>query len=78
MTAPAAAIETLSGGAIRAVVPELARLPAKFIHRPWEADDATLRAAGVELGRSYPKRIVDHGVARDRALAAFSNLRKPA
>ena len=34
MTAPAAAIETLSGGAIRAVVPELARLRVE-VFRDW-------------------------------------------
>ncbi len=67
-----------AGDYVRRFVPELAKVPAKFIHRPWEADDATLRAAGVELGRTYPSRIVDHGVARDRALAAFATLRKTA
>ena len=64
------------GAYVKRFVPELARLPAQFIHRPWEADEATLRAAGVELGRSYPRPIVDHGKARDRALAAFATLKQ--
>ena len=52
------------------------RLPAPG--NPGDAQGEGDIPAGVELGRSYPKRIVDHGVARDRALAAFSKLRKPA
>jgi deoxyribodipyrimidine photolyase len=34
-----------------------------------------LSAAGVELGSSYPHRLVDHGVARERALQALASLR---
>ena len=67
-----------AGDYVRRFVPELARMPAQFIHRPWEADAATLRAAGVDLGRSYPRPIVDHGQARDRALAAFASLKQTA
>ena len=63
-----------SGAYVRRWAPELARLPDKFLHRPWEADAATLRAAGVELGADYPLPIVDHAMARARALAAFASL----
>lgn len=67
-----------AGDYVRRFVPELARLPTPFIHRPWEADAATLRAAGLELGRDYPRPIVDHGQARDRALAAFATIKQGA
>lgn len=63
------------GEYVRSFVPELARLPAAFIHKPWEAPAAVLRTAGVELGRTYPSAIVPHGAARERALAAFRSLR---
>jgi deoxyribodipyrimidine photo-lyase len=66
------------GTYVRRFVPELARLPSRFIHRPWEADAVTLRAAGVVLGGNYPQPIVDHGEARVRALAAFAKLKKTA
>ncbi|HEV7254493.1 MAG TPA: deoxyribodipyrimidine photo-lyase [Mesorhizobium sp.] len=59
------------GDHIRRHVPELARLRGESIHTPWEATQAELRAAGVELGVTYPWPIVDHGQARERALAAF-------
>jgi deoxyribodipyrimidine photo-lyase len=62
------------GAYVRRWVPELARLPNDVIHRPWEADTRVLREAGVELGRSYPRPIVDHAAARARALAAFATL----
>jgi len=57
------------GGYVRRWVPELARVPAKYIHRPWEAPDEVLRTAGVVLGGTYPRPVVDHQWARGRFLA---------
>lgn len=55
-------------------VPELSDMPKKFLHKPWEAPAPVLRDAGVRLGETYPRPIVDHQQARDRALAAFKSL----
>jgi deoxyribodipyrimidine photo-lyase len=38
-----------------------------FVHRPWEMPLPP---------KNYPKPIVDHGFARDRALAAFKKIKK--
>jgi deoxyribodipyrimidine photo-lyase len=55
-------------------VPELAKLPPRFIHAPWLAPAEVLGTAGVALGRTYPRPIVDHAWARARALAAFAEI----
>ena len=60
---------------IRRFVPELKAMPAKFIHKPSEAPFAILKEAGVSLGKTYPLPIVDHGKARDAAMAAFQGLK---
>ena len=57
------------GDYVRRWVPELAHLPNGAIHRPWTA---------AVPSTVYPARIVDHGAARDRALAAFQTLKKSA
>ena len=62
------------GDYVRRHVPELAKLDRKYVHRPFEAPDTVLQKAGVVLGRTYPKPIVDHASARDRALAAYRSL----
>ena len=60
------------GTYVRRWIPELARLPAEFIHQPWTAPPAVLAAAGVTLGDNYPERLVDHEIARREALRAHS------
>ncbi len=64
------------GAYVRRYVPELAALDARYIHRPWEAPEGALRAAGVRLGETYPRPIVDHATARKRALAAHAEMRR--
>ncbi len=57
------------GTYVKRYIPELARWwkPGRPIHSPWESE---IRPPG------YPAPIVDHYVARDRALAAFSQIKK--
>jgi deoxyribodipyrimidine photo-lyase len=59
---------------VRRWIPELARLPDGWIHRPWEAPQSVLEDAQVELGRTYPRPIVDLKRSRRDALAAYALL----
>lgn len=63
------------GDYVRRWVPELAGLDKAVIHKPWEAKPTELSAAGITPGKTYPKPIVDHGAARDEALAAFDKIK---
>lgn len=63
------------GSYVRRWVPELVKVPSKYLHRPWEAPLEVLTNAGVVLGNTYPRPIVDHSKARAEALAAFKALR---
>ncbi|WP_298255432.1 deoxyribodipyrimidine photo-lyase [Bradyrhizobium sp.] len=56
-------------------VGELAQLPKKLIHQPWEATPLELASAGVTLGKTYPHPIIDHRKGRERALKAYEKVR---
>ncbi len=64
------------GQYVRRWVPELEKLPDKHLREPWSAPSSVLKEAGVELGQTYPRPIVDHATARERALAAYQESRK--
>jgi len=52
-------------------VPELAQVPSRWMHRPWEAPSRVPREAGVALGADYPERVVGHEEQREKALAMY-------
>lgn len=60
-----------NGDYVRRFVPELARLPNRYVHAPWSAPTDVLRAAALRLGHDYPLPIVDLKASRQAALAAY-------
>lgn len=65
-----------AGEYVRRWIPELAKLPDSWLHKPWKAPASILREAGVDLGKTYPFPIVDHDQARTRALAALATIKR--
>lgn len=64
------------GAYIKYYIPELKRLPAKFVHDPAGLRPHELEACGVRLGKDYPQPIVEHSVQREKALALYRSARK--
>lgn len=63
-----------NGTYIRQYVPEIAKLPNKYLHNPGSASAAVLFEAGIKLGKDYPEPIVELKGSRERALLAFKSL----
>lgn len=59
------------GAYVKRWVPELAKVPAKFIHSPWMMTKAEQGAFGCVVGKDYPAPIVDHKVQREKALRLY-------
>lgn len=55
------------GAFIRSMLPQFSQVATEFVHEPWKHPGGVL---------NYPPPIVDHARARDRALAAYSVLKK--
>ena len=56
-------------------VPELSKVPPKFIHKPWEMDLKYQQEINTFIGKDYPNPIVIHEKARALALSAFQSLK---
>lgn len=65
-----------TGDYVRKWCPELAKLPLKHLHAPWQAKSDVLKKAGVKLGETYPEPIVEHTEGRQRALDAWEKLKE--
>lgn len=63
------------GTYVRRWCPELAQLRNEVIHKPWQASSLELKAAGTELGTTYPKPIVNHEAARTAAMAGYAKVK---
>ena len=59
------------GRYIRKYLPELSKMPDKFLFSPWEAPEDVLANAGVALGVNYPLPVVDLKLSRERALKSY-------
>jgi deoxyribodipyrimidine photo-lyase len=54
-----------NGDFVVSMIPELANVPRSLVHEPWSV-----------LGSTYPHPIVDHRIARERALATFQSAKR--
>lgn len=64
------------GEFVKKYLPQLAQLPEKWIHKPWEAPQEVLFEAGITLGKDYPHPLVVHAQAKEEALKVYRALKK--
>lgn len=64
------------GEYIKCWVPELENFPIRYIHEPWMASHDAQYAAGIIIGRDYPKPVIDLTISRRQALERYNSFRK--
>jgi len=67
-----------AGHFIRQWMPQLARVPNRWIHTPWEMDRQTQRKSHCVIGDDYPPPIIDHVAAAKAARRRMGSLRRGA
>ncbi len=74
-----ARVQDPDGHFIRQWLPELARVPAGFVHEPWRMPASLQQTTGCRIGGdgpgSYPAPLVDHATAWHAARARFAAVR---
>ena len=60
---------------IRRWLPELAGVPAAYLHEPWAMPAGVQQSAGCRIGRDYPAPIVDHAAAVREAKRRLAEVR---
>lgn len=63
------------GTYIRRFVPELSRIPGKYIHAPHELPPLLQEEYGCVIGRDYPSPLVDHAAASAAYKKAFAAIK---
>jgi deoxyribodipyrimidine photo-lyase len=59
------------GRYVHRYLPELAKVPDKYLSEPWRMPEGVQESAGCVIGRDYPEPIVDLRQARAEALARY-------
>ena len=59
---------------VRKYCPEINKLPNQYIHKPWEAPEPMLHEYGIELGKNYPRPLVNLKESRSEALDKYREL----
>jgi deoxyribodipyrimidine photo-lyase len=62
-----------AGTFVRSWIPELANVPVRYIHEPWKMPKDVQESSSCAIGEDYPKPIVDHAAARQRALFVYKS-----
>lgn len=60
---------------IRRYIPEIKNLPDKYLAKPWQATEEILKEAKINLGKNYPKPVVDLKASREKALELYKQLK---
>ncbi len=63
------------GDYVRRWVPELEKVPKKYIHEPWETPETVMEQSNCRLGVDYPYPVIEHRKGRERALEAFDKIK---
>ena len=59
-------------------VPELSKLPPRHKYAPWLAPKSDLNKAGITLGKTYPRPIVDHKAQSKANIERFKQAQRAA
>lgn len=63
------------GKYIKKYIPELSKLPDKYLFAPWETPEEILKQINLKIGKDYPNRIIDFNESRKKALDDYKNLK---